>query len=192
MGLGAGAIACFAEPGQTWTFFELDPTVARIARDPRYFSFLAACAPEARLVLGDARLTLGRAAEAGFGLLVLDAYSSDAIPLHLITREALDLYLAKLRPDGLLAFHISNRHLDLEPVLGRLAQSAGLQALVAEDLDPAESALEAGAYPAIYLVMAREEAALKPLRGDPRWRPARADGPLWTDDFASVLGALRR
>ena len=192
VGLGAGAIACYAEPGQTWTFFELDPTVARIARDPRYFSFLAACAPEARLVLGDARLTLGRAAEAGFGLLVLDAYSSDAIPLHLITREALDLYLAKLRPDGLLAFHISNRHLDLEPVLGRLAQSAGLQALVAEDLDPAESALEAGAYPAIYLVMAREEAALKPLRGDPRWRPARADGPLWTDDFASVLGALRR
>lgn len=192
VGLGAGAIACYAEPGQTWTFFELDPTVVRIARDPRYFGYLAACAPEARLVLGDARLTLRRADDASFGLLVLDAYSSDAIPLHLISREALDLYLAKLRPDGLLAFHISNRHLDLEPVLGRLAQSAGLHALVAEDLDPSEAALQAGAYPAIYLVMARTEATLQPLQVDSRWRQARADGPLWTDDFASVLAALRR
>jgi len=191
VGLGTGSVACYRRPDQAWTFYEIDPTVARIARDGRHFGFLQGCAPDAAVVLGDARLSLRDAADGGFGILVLDAYSSDAIPLHLITREALALYLAKLAPDGVLVFHISNRHLDLEPVLGRLAADAGLTALSRRDvaLDPA--ARRAGTMPSEYVVMARDAARLVPLDADPRWTPVRTDAPLWTDDFASVLAVFR-
>ncbi|HLY37974.1 MAG TPA: fused MFS/spermidine synthase, partial [Candidatus Binatia bacterium] len=106
VGLGAGSVACYAEPGQRWDFYEIDPTVTHIARDPRYFTYLADCAPDATITLGDARLSLARAT-ATYDLVILDAYSSDAIPVHLLTREAIALYLAHLRPGGILAFHIS-------------------------------------------------------------------------------------
>lgn len=191
VGLGAGSIACYRRPEQPWTFFEIDPAVERIARDPRHFTFLRDCAPDAGVVLGDARLSLRQAGDAGFGVLVLDAYSSDAIPLHLITREALALYLAKLAPTGVLVFHISNRHLDLEPVLGRLAADAGLTALVRSDLDVDGEARRQGTHPSEYLVMARDPAHLGPLARDARWAPARTDAPLWTDDFSSLLSVFR-
>ena len=118
VGLGAGSLACYAGPGQRMTFFEIDPAVAKIARDPRFFTFLAdSRAASIAVVLGDARLRLGDAPDHSYGLIVLDAFSSDAIPTHLLTREALQLYRAKLEKDGLLAFHISNKWIDLAPIL---------------------------------------------------------------------------
>ena len=128
VGLGAGAVACYRRPGQRWTFYEIDPLVERIARDQRYFHYLAECAPDAAIRSGDARLTLQDAAPASYDLLILDAFSSDAIPMHLMTREALALYLDKLAPGGVIAWHVSNRNLDLAPIVADLAADAGVVA----------------------------------------------------------------
>ncbi len=133
VGLGAGSLAAYASPGQQWTFYEIDPAVARLARAGGAFTFLRDCGPSCDVVLGDARLSLARRQASGYSLLVLDAFSSDGIPVHLLTREALELYLARLAPDGILAFHISNRHLRLQPVLAAVAEEWGLSALVQRD-----------------------------------------------------------
>jgi hypothetical protein len=125
VGLGAGSVACYRRPGQRWTFYEIDPLVERIARDERYFHYLAECAPDAAIRSGDARLTLQDAARASYDLLILDAFSSDAIPMHLITREALALYLDKLAPGGVIAWHVSNRNLDLAPHRRRSRRGRG-------------------------------------------------------------------
>ena len=193
VGLGTGSLACYQRPGQEWTFYEIDPTVERIARDPRYFTLLAECAPDAEVVLGDARLSLARAEDASYDLLILDAYSSDAIPVHLLTREALDLYLARLTEDGLLAFHISNRYLDLAPVLGALAEDAGVVGLV--QADPASEEVEQarGKLASEWAVLARSEAELARLAADPRWQRLQAAPgvDVWTDDFSSLRSVLR-
>ena len=126
VGLGVGTLASYRTPGQQWTFYEIDPEVERIARTDAYFTYLRSCGDGCRVVLGDARLSLARAPLHGYGLIVLDAFSSDAIPIHLMTTEALGLYLSRLAPAGVLAFHITNRHLTLAPVLARLALSHGL------------------------------------------------------------------
>ena len=125
VGLGSGGLACYAEAGDDWTFYEIDPLVERIARDPRYFTYLQNSRGDLNVVLGDGRLTLQRATPGAYDLIVLDAFSSDAIPVHLLTREAVELYMSRLRTDGVVAVHISNRYLNLEPVLGALAQQRG-------------------------------------------------------------------
>ena len=130
VGLGSGGLACYAEPDHRWTFYEIDPLVERIASDPRYFTHLQNSRGRLNVVFGDGRLTLQRANPSAYDLIVLDAFSSDAIPVHLLTREAIDLYLSRLRPDGIVAVHISNRYLNLEPVLAALAQRDGLAAIV--------------------------------------------------------------
>jgi spermidine synthase len=173
-------------PGQSWTFFEIDPVVVALARDDRFFTFLQESSAELRIVLGDARLSLAH--EPGqFDLLVVDAFSSDAIPIHLVTREAVAIYRQRLASGGLLAFHISNLHLDLEPVLGALARDAELMALVRDDtaVSPAERA--SGKSPSIWLVMARKPGDLEPLGR--RWRRAGVDDTvrLWTDQYSSLL-----
>ena len=132
VGLGTGALACHRKSGEHWTFFEIDPEVIRIARDPRRFEFLSRCAPEMPVVTGDARLTL-EASPDRYDLIVLDAFSSDTIPVHLLTREAVAGYLSKLAPHGVIVAHISNRHLDLAPVVANVAQSLGLTAFLRED-----------------------------------------------------------
>lgn len=191
VGLGAGSLACYGKPGQQWTFFEIDPSVERIARDSRYFTFLRDC--PADVVLGDARLSLASVPDHQYDLLILDAYSSDAIPLHLLSREALKLYTDKLAPDGLLAFNISNRHLDIEPVLGNLARDAGLICLVQTDDLQDETELQRGSLPSQWAVMARRTEDLGALANDPRWQPAREqpDASVWTDDFASLISVFR-
>lgn len=118
---------------QVWTFYEIDPAVVRISQDRRYFTFLDDTRAKFNLVLGDARLSLMNEASNEFDLLILDAFSSDAIPVHLLTREALAIYQNAVAEDGLLAFHISNRHLALQPVLARLATDRELTALVRND-----------------------------------------------------------
>ncbi len=125
VGLEAGSLACYTQPGQDWTYYEIDPLVERLARDPHIFQFLAKCGNRPRVVLGDARLTLSAAPDGSYDVLVLDAFSSDSVPMHLLTREALALYLRKLAPGGTLLFHISSRTLDLRAVIGALAADAG-------------------------------------------------------------------
>ena len=129
IGLGVGTLAAYAQPGQQWTFYEIDEAVERLARDDRHFSYLKRCGDGCRVVIGDARLSLGRHLQCLYDVLVLDAFSSDSIPLHLLTSEALTVYLEHLRSDGLILFHISNRHLNLSKIVGRLAERHGLIAL---------------------------------------------------------------
>ena len=132
VGLGTGSLACHRKGREHWTFFEIDPEVIRIARDPRRFEFLSKCAPDMPIVAGDARLTLETSSDR-YDLIVLDAFSSDTIPVHLLTREAVAGYLSKLTPHGVIVAHISNRHLDLAPVVANVAQSLGLTAFLRED-----------------------------------------------------------
>jgi SAM-dependent methyltransferase len=192
VGLGAGSLASYALPGQAWTYFEIDPVVLKLARDARYFTFLRDSPADLRVVLGDARRSLA-ASDRQFDLLILDAYSSDTIPLHLVTREALALYLQRLAPGGLLAFHISNLHLDLEPVFANLARDAYLACLTRDDtyVSPEESQL--GKSPSVWLVMARRADELAKLAADSRWQPSRVDSrlPVWTDDYSSLLSVFR-
>ncbi|MBK6307825.1 MAG: fused MFS/spermidine synthase [Gemmatimonadetes bacterium] len=137
VGLGTGTTACYARPGEQWTYYEIDPLVVAIARSPQLFTYLRDCQPDVRIILGDARLSLASAPDSSFDLITLDAFSSDAIPVHLLTREALQLYARKLRPGGIVAFHISNRYLDLRPVLVELARDARLAgASVDRDVTP--------------------------------------------------------
>jgi hypothetical protein len=188
VGLGAGSLAAYGEPGQHFTFYEIDPMVARIARDPTFFTFLADCPAQVEIELGDARLTLADAPNGRYGLLVIDAFSSDAIPLHLLTREALGLYLTKLADDGVLAFHISNRYLELAPVLANLAADAGLLAFGRDDLSVSEEEAADGKSPSRWVILVRDRnhlgsAARKmwfPLRPDPSF-------PLFTDSYSNLL-----
>jgi hypothetical protein len=193
VGLGSGSIGCHGRAGEQWVFYEIDPAVERIARNPQYFTFLRDCPPRSRVVLGDARLSLGGAPPGQYGLMILDAYSSDAPPLHLITREALDLYLGKLAAGGILIFNISNRHMDFEPVLGNLARDAGLTALVQDEPVISEAEYDDGKRPSEWVVMARGAGDLDRLTRDPRWRPARtvAGARVWTDNFAALLQTFR-
>jgi SAM-dependent methyltransferase len=192
VGLGAGALAAYAAPLQRWRFYEIDPAVERLARDPRYFTYLGDCGDRCDVVLGDARLSLAAEPDGAYDLIVLDAFSSDAIPVHLVTRDALALYRAKLAEGGALLFHISNRHLALAPILARLAAVHGLVTRVRDE--PAAGVRAGrGTLPSEWLVMAASEADLGPLARDSGWTtPTPGAGtPVWTDDFSNVLGALR-
>jgi SAM-dependent methyltransferase len=191
IGLGAGSIACYATSEQQWTFYEINPAAVPVARDGNYFTYIRDCLPSVPVVLGDARLTIGR--EAGsFDLIVLDAFSSDAIPVHLITREALAVYLRKLAPGGVLFFHISNHHVDLAPVLGNLAQDAALAAIVQRYVpDPDDR--NRGGFPSVWVAMARRAADLGWLPEDGQWS-ALAGNPRstpWSDDFSNIVSVLK-
>jgi hypothetical protein len=197
VGLGAGTMACYLQPGQTLTYYEIDPHVASIAGDARYFSFLRQCAPQADIVLGDARLKLRDAPDAHYGLIVLDAFSGDSIPMHLVTREALALYLRKLAPHGIIAFHISNIYMNLGPTLDTLARDAHLACFIENDVDVLQAQIDAGKFPSIWVVMARNESDLTLLRsehdGSASWVPIPAHPArrVWTDDYSNLLSAIR-
>jgi len=192
VGLGTGALAAYAESGQHWTYFEIDPAVVRIASNTDWFCFLAHAAVRPRIVLGDARLSLA-ADTTHYDLLVLDAYSSDAIPVHLLTREALRQYFDRLTPHGVLALHLSNRHFNLEPVVGRLAGDAGFSSRLRVDGRPSAEDLARGYESSSWAVIARSADDLAAVPADRRWREPRlkATSPLWTDDYSSLVSVLR-
>ncbi|MEW5982510.1 MAG: fused MFS/spermidine synthase [Acidobacteriota bacterium] len=186
VGLGTGAMACYARPGQQWVFFEIDPLVVRIARDAQLFTYLSGCLPDARVVIGDARVQLERVADGSYSALVVDAFNSDAIPVHLLTEESVRLYVRKLAQGGILALHISNRHVSLGPVLGRIAADLGLAGRTKGDAgDDAEH------FGSTWAVIARSDTDLGALAKASDWAPLRTDAaPRWTDDYSNVLGAL--
>lgn len=186
-GLGAGTIGTYAAQGQEWDFYDIDPAIVSIASNPRYFTFLSDCTKASyRIVLGDARLRLREAPPGKYGLQIMDAFSSDSVPAHLLTTEAMNLYLDKLSPDGVLAFHISNRYLNLEPLLSGLARRAGLVAYIRRD----EERNVIGRYPSVWVVMARNDSALGAITKDDRWQRVQGD-MVWTDDFSNILSLLK-
>jgi hypothetical protein len=192
VGLGSGALTCLGHADTKWTYYEIDPVVEKIARDPRHFTYLRDCPPRADVVIGDARLMLRGAPDAHYTLIVIDAFSSDAIPVHLLTKEALAEYLTKLTPDGILAIHITNRHLNLEPVVANLARDSNLVARI-NPLLVREQKQTTLIYPAIVAVLTRQEAHLRALATNPAWRSLtlRPNDRLWTDDYVNIPSALR-
>jgi SAM-dependent methyltransferase len=191
VGLGAGTTAAYAGPKESWTFYEIDPLVERIARDTAYFTYLADARTPPRVVLGDARLSLADDSSARFDLLVVDAFSSDAPPAHLLTREAVRLYFGRLAPGGLVLLDLSNRYLNFVPVVAALAADAGLVARV-RDHDPTPAEARLGDAGSVWAVLARKGGDLGRIAQDPRWKPpAGAAGALWTDDFSNVVRRLR-
>lgn len=191
IGLGTGAMAAYAGAAEEWTFYEIDPDILRVARDTRYFTYLKDTPATVEFILGDGRLSLGKAPNHHFDLIVLDAFSSDAIPTHLLTAQALSVYLSKLSENGLLVFHLSNRYLTLEPVLGRLIQQAGLSGFIRENTRQTGD-LEFAGDPSVWVAAAPRAFALRGLQDDPRWRPlrTRANVPLWTDDFTNIFSVF--
>jgi hypothetical protein len=194
VGLGTGALACYAEPEQSWTFYEIDPAVVAIARDSGQFTYLTGGPIKPAVVLGDARLKLARNRDQ-YGLLIIDAFNSDAIPVHLLTREALQIYREHLSENGILAFHISSRYFDLEGELANLAGHAEppLVCLVQNDLavEPREKQL--GKAPSRWVVMAQGREALAKLIKQRMWHQARGrpDRAVWTDDYSNLLSVLK-
>jgi hypothetical protein len=191
VGLGSGSMISYAEPGQSVTIYEIDPAVVSIARDTRYFTYMRSARTDVRVVLGDGRLTLRDAPDGSLDLLFMDAFSSDAPPTHLMTREALQLYVSKLRPSGLVLFNASNRFLDLRAALEPTARSLGLHGLYQIDtrLDLAPAGDKETS---VWVVLAVRPEALAPLVGDSRWRPIDgARGPIWSDDFSEVLSLIQ-
>jgi spermidine synthase len=193
VGMGTGTLACHRAPGRQWTFYELDPVVVRLAKDARYFDFLARCAPQARIEIGDGRLTLMKAPAHAYDLIVIDTFSSDAIPAHMITREALALYLSRVVDGGLVAFHVTNEYLDLLPVLARLAADAGVTAYAPGPRFEIALDDKLAALPSSWVLMSRDASRFAPLAAEEGWVPLPPPPPgrVWTDDFSNVPGALK-
>ena len=187
VGLGTGTLAAYAQPGQRWIFYEIDPEVERIARDSRYFTHLTNCAARCQVVIGDARLSLQQRPDM-HDVIVLDAFSSDSIPIHLLTREAVEIYLSRLNPNGVLAIHISNNHLALRPVVAAVMRDLGLVGLAQYQNSPDQ---EKGRYGSQWAVLARSEEALGTLPADKRWERLKAPADrAWTDDFSNIWSVI--
>ena len=187
VGLGTGVLGCYAHPGEAWTFHEIDPVVERLARDERWFRFMAGCGNHPAVVLGDARVTLAAGPAARYDLLIIDAFSSDSVPVHLLTREALALYFTRLKPGGIVLFHVSNRYLDLVPVVARLAADAGTEVrhlkVPSQDGDRRRLGAET-------VAVALPGGALEPLAAD-GWTVPAAGPVLWTDQRSDILRVIR-
>ena len=202
VGLGTGTLACYRQPGQTWQFFEIDPLIVEIARDRKIFSFLEKCAPNAKMTLGDARLTLAKVPQNSFDVIALDAFSSDAIPLHLLTQEAFTTYRRALKADGILLVHISNRYIDLNPVIAAEAKANGWYAALRRN-SPTNAMIKDGEQPSDWIALSRDPKKLFKLTGKldtqksrdynaDQWLELDAPGDTraWTDDYASVVPHL--
>jgi len=192
IGLGTGALACYRKPGQNWTFYEIDSAVERIARDDGYFHYLEDCGANTSVVLGDGRLSIKRAPDNYYDIIIVDAFSSDSIPLHLLTKEALSLYLAKLTNHGIVLFHISNMYLHLAPVVATLAESVGATARD-EPFYPTLAETAQGASAAEWVAIARNRSDLAFLDRNRRWKPlVSAPGAKpWTDDFSNIVSVMK-
>lgn len=191
VGMGTGASACYATAGDTWTFYEIDPLVVSLARDHGAFRFLRDCTPNARIVTGDARLSLAAEPDAVFDVLILDAFSSDSIPTHLMTRQALQLARTKLAPDGVILFNISNRYLKLEPVVANTARAAGLTGIT-QFFRSTEEQAKHMITSSHWIALSNSPEKLSRIAANGKWRPLEPDAttPVWTDDYSSLIGVI--
>ena len=191
IGLGAGTLTCASKPGETWRFFEIDQSMVDTARDPRYFTFIRNCEPDLKPVIGDARLTFAKEPDGSYDLIIVDAYSSDAIPIHLATQQAMQIYKDKLAPQGAVVMHVSNRHLELASVVVGIAEANDLKSWVYN-----EDSNRDGEYifATSVVVSARAEADVGELASSDSWELTAADPGqrVWTDDYSNVLGAVYR
>ncbi|GGC28895.1 hypothetical protein GCM10011371_15550 [Novosphingobium marinum] len=190
VGLGTGTLAAYARPQDRWTFFEIDPAVLEFSRSGT-FTYVEKCAPQSRIVLGDARLEIEEMRKGSFDILAVDAFSSDAIPLHLLTEEAVGAYMDALSPGGILIIHISNRYIELEPVIAAIARERDLHAAVRDDFPPEDSLLSASSWVAVTRFPERL-AELEQGEGEPAW--SELDPPAetaWTDEYASIIPQIR-
>ena len=191
VGLGTGALAYYRRPNDAWRYFEIDPLVARLAANSGHFDILPTHDPSPAIVLGDARLTLAREPDRGFDLLIIDAFSSDAIPIHLLTREAIALYMRKLDDHGVLLLHTSNRLVDLQPVVAGVVYDLGLTAILGrlEDIDTETDPVSA---PSQWVAIMRDGAMFERLALDQTWTPLDpARRLMWRDDFSNLAGVIR-
>jgi hypothetical protein len=191
IGLGAGTLTCASEPGEDWKFFEIDQSMVDTARDPKYFTFIQNCEPDLKPVIGDARLTFAKEPDGIYDLIIVDAYSSDAIPIHLATEEAMEIYKHKLAPQGAVLMHVSNRHLELSSVVVGIADANDLKSWVySEDSGRDNEYI----FSTTVVVSAREEADVGALASSDKWALTEAEDNqrVWTDDYSNVLGAVWR
>jgi hypothetical protein len=191
IGLGSGTLTCASEPGETWKFFEIDQSMVDTARDPKYFTYIKNCEPDLKPVIGDARLTFAREPDGIYDLIIVDAYSSDAIPIHLATEEAMEIYKDKLAPQGAVVMHVSNRHLELSSVVVGIADANDLKCWVySEDSGRDNEYI----FSTSVVACAREEADVGKLASSEVWALTEADEKqrVWTDDYSNVLGAVWR
>jgi hypothetical protein len=193
VGLGVGSIASYSKSGHHFVFYEIDPDVEMIARNENYFTFLTDSKGSYDIILGDGRLTMARAPERGYGMIILDAFSSDAIPVHLLTKEALMLYASKLEAHGIIVFHISNNYLNLETLLANLAKELDLECLVKYDT-PAERVEQyRGKYPSDYVVMGKFDPLTEKSLINAGWLKA-ATGQselIWTDKYSNIISLFK-
>lgn len=190
IGLGAGIVQCYALPGQRFDYYEINPLVVQLAEDKRYFRYLSDCPGEHRTLLGDGRIRMQEVADGSYGVIILDAFSSDAIPAHLLTKQALALYLNKLTAHGVLMIHTTNRHIELWPLLATQAEDAGVVAygkqFLPKDYDPTNKAINE----TYWVAIARRDADLAPLlQREDGWKPLVTDPGArpWTDDYITML-----
>ncbi|MBK9079454.1 MAG: fused MFS/spermidine synthase [Hyphomicrobium sp.] len=191
IGLGVGSMACYAKPEETWRYYEIDAAVVAVAADLKRFNFLSACRPNADIVLGDARLTVAKEQPASFDYLQIDAFSSDSVPTHLLTAEALKLYLSKLTDKGVLAIHVSNRHLDLAPVAAAAAFATPGTSVAIVKSNPKVVSLDSA--PSVVVIVTKDPASIAPVKD---WQGATmqdaATVTAWTDDYSDIISALWR
>jgi hypothetical protein len=193
VGLGTGSTACLTEPSDKLTYYEIDPVVLRIARDPSRFTFLSGCAPpDARVVMGDARLTLSDAPDGAYDIIVVDAFTSDAIPVHLVTREAMALYARKIAPDGMVLIHVSNRHMELASVVAGIAEANGLVTWVNDGSSDEDEANYK--FSSTVCAVARKDDDFGNLSESDDWKLQEPDEHqwVWTDDYSNIIGAMIR
>jgi len=188
VGLGAGALVCYAKKLQHWTLYEIDPLVIEIAENPKYFTYLKRCSKNLEFRVGDARLSLANEKDQKFDLLIMDAFSSDSVPTHLLTREAIELYFRKLKPNGILAFHITNRHLALKKVISDHVTHLKLSALIQEFRPKQDIPLVIATD---WVVMAKKPETIALLQqsrlGNWQKLPLYFDMKPWTDDFTNII-----
>ena len=192
VGLGVGSIASYSKPGQVFTFYEIDPVVVEIAKDKKYFNFLSSMEGTYNIIIGDGRLKLRDAPNSLYEMIILDAFSSDSIPVHLLTKEAFNLYLSKIKKNGLIVFHISNKFVDLKPLLGNLANDFGIIGISKfDDVNKEEQIV--GKLPSEYVVVGQSGFIINKLIRSHDWKKIvpRPNFPIWTDKYSNIISLLK-
>jgi hypothetical protein len=195
VGLGSGSLACYFKEGDTFNFYEIDQSIVDLATDPGYFTYYSSCAPDAKIILGDARLTMTDAKDGSYDIIIVDAFTSDAIPIHLMTKEAMATYLAKLAPHGMIVLHISNRHMELGSVVAGIAKANGLTTRISYKDAPEGEDTGRYIFTSTVTASARSLEDFGSLvQGESAWTEIEPDAQqwVWTDDYSNVVGAMLR